>query len=126
LSPSGAKLCFYLEDYCPDNSKQQGKAKLVLMIQLGSQTSELTKSCQDFLIGPGTGTGGRDRNGLYGFASGDGAGADRAATLGAQILMKLTGGQYQKQSLAHGLRALALGTVYFAGREGAKLLTHVT
>jgi hypothetical protein len=60
------------------------------------------------------------------FSRSDFTGANGGSTLGAKILMKLARGEHQKQPLPHRLRALALGTIYFAGCELAKLLAHVT
>jgi len=40
--------------------------------------------------------------------------------------MKLARWENEKQALPHRLRALALGTIYFAGCELAKLPAHVT
>ena len=65
-------------------------------LDAGVGVSGVTKSRQDLLVTPRTGTGGRGWNGLHEFPGCDRAGADRAATPGAKILMKFTRGQHQK------------------------------
>ena len=64
-------------------------------------------------------------HGSHEFSRSDCTGANGGSTLGAKILMKLARWEHQKQPLPHWLRALALGTIYFAGCELAKLPIHV-
>jgi hypothetical protein len=71
-------------------------------------------------------TGRRSWHGSHEFSRSAFTGANRGSTLGAKILMKLARWEHQKQPLPHRLRALALGTIYFAGCELAKLPAHVT